>query len=265
MKKLLMMLAAVVAGGVFAGTVADKIAKDYKILGIDQWYGFERTKFNFNGRTAWVVAPKVAPIQETKCEGLAWTWTAQWAEAFVDRTGVPDLLARGFHHVTLEAFDTRGNDTFVSEAAALQAYLVKTFGFAPKVNLIGMSWGGFFSTRYAAAHPQNVARIYYDAPLMNLEGRGDCNIEPWPTDLKASDPRFPINLAGKVAAAKIPVLMVYGTADLTVPPKTNCELFIERFKAAGGQIEIIKRNLWGHHPHGLDPNKLDPILKFMTK
>jgi len=38
--------------------------------------------------------------------------------------------------------------------------------------LIGPSWGGFFSACYAAAQPENVARIYFDAPLMNLDGRG---------------------------------------------------------------------------------------------
>ena len=50
--------------------------------------------------------------------------------------------------------------------AAFQGFLVKELGFAPKVNLIGMSWGGSFSTRYAATYPQNVRRIYLDAPLL---------------------------------------------------------------------------------------------------
>ena len=59
-----------------------KIAKTCKITGSDVWYGYRRTKFNFNGRKAWVVEPSVAPAK-----GMPWTWTMQWAEAFVDRTG----------------------------------------------------------------------------------------------------------------------------------------------------------------------------------
>ena len=33
-----------------------------------------------------------------------------------------------------------------------------------------MSWGGFFSVRYAAAFPDCVARIYLDAPLLTFGG-----------------------------------------------------------------------------------------------
>ena len=40
----------------------------------------------------------------------------------------------------------------------------------------------------------------------------------------------------------------------------NSELFIPRFKAAGGKIEVIKDGMYGHHPHGLEvdsPKLLD--------
>ena len=89
-------LAASLAFAETAGTaLCDVIAKDHKVLGQDMWYGHKRTKFSFKGRTAWVVEPSVAPLA-----GKPWTWTMQWADAFVPRTGVPDLLKRGFHHVT---------------------------------------------------------------------------------------------------------------------------------------------------------------------
>ena len=136
-------------------------------------------------------------------------------------------------------------------------------------NLIGMSWGGFFSTRYAANYPQNVRKIYYDAPLMNFDGFGQSekSIGPWaarrPTSGKwTDDPEMPVNMAAKVAAAKIPVLLLYGGADGVVPPKRNCELFIPRFQAAGGDIRVVKRSSFGHHPHGLDPGDFSIINFF---
>ena len=46
----------------------------------DTWYGFERRVFEFQGREAWIVEPSAFPA-----EGTPWTWTIQWAEAFVDR------------------------------------------------------------------------------------------------------------------------------------------------------------------------------------
>ena len=238
-----------------------KIARAHRIVGEDMWYGCRRTKFDFEGHVAWVVEPSVAPAS-----GMPWTWTMQWAEAFVDRTGVPALLRRGFHHATIDLFATRMDAQGLRTAAAFQDFLVKELGLAPKANLVGMSWGGFFSTRYAAAHPENVARIYLDAPLLNFGGFR-LDIGPWaakrPADgAWANDPEMPVNLAGKIAAAKIPVLLLYGGEDQTVPPNRNCEPFLERFRAAGGEAQVERRGGFGHHPHGLDPDKTGPIVSF---
>ena len=61
---------------------------------------------------------------------------------------------------------------------------------------------------------------------------------------------MPINKTELVAKAGIPVLLLYGGQDQTVPPETNAELFEKRFREAGGDIKVVKRNLFGHHPHG---------------
>ena len=241
-----------------------KIAKSCKITGEDMWYGYRRTKFEFKGRKAWVVEPSCTPKK-----GIPWTWTMQWAEAFVDRTGVPDLLAKGYPHVTLDVFDTRMDENGLKACAEFQDFLVKELGFVKKCNLIGMSWGGFFSTRYAAAYPQNVRRIYLDAPLLNFDGFNAMAIGPWaasaPADGKwTADPRMPVNLAPQVVKGDIPVLLLYGGQDQTVPPASNAELFAARFKAAGGRIDVEKRGGFGHHPHGVDPNKTARIVNFVT-
>jgi len=241
-------------------SVRAKIARSHKIVGEDLWYGYRRTKFDFAGHVAWVVEPSVTPLP-----GCPWTWTMQWAEAFVDRTGVLDCLRRGSHHVTIDLFDTRMDAEGLRLAADFQKFLVGDLGFAPKANLVGMSWGGFFSTRYAATYPQNVAKIYLDAPLLNFTGFRAMQIGPWGklgvTDW-THDPNMPINLAKPIAAAGIPVLLLYGGQDQTVNPAINSELFIERFKAAGGQITVEKRGLFGHHPHGVDPDKTEKVVKF---
>ncbi len=244
-----------------------KIARTYKITAEDIWYGYRRTKFDFNGREAWIVEPSTYPA-----EGTPWTWTIQWAEAFVDRTGVLDLLRRGWHHVTIDLFDTRMDEKGIEAAAAFQDFLVKELGFAPQANLVGMSWGGFFSTRYAAKYPANVRKIYLDAPLLNFDGFGNPDygrIGVWanrqPADgVWTNDPEMPVNKAAQIAAAKIPILLVYGGSDTVVPPVHNCRLFAARFKAADGDLQEIPRNLFGHHPHGLDPDKTQPIVDFFT-
>ena len=240
-----------------------KIAKRHRIVREDMWYGYCRTTFEFNGHEAWIVEPACTPA-----EGRPWTWTMQWAEAFVDRTGVLDLLKRGYHHVTIDLFDTRMNEKGLADAAAYQEFLVKELGFAPQANLVGMSWGGFFSTRYAAAHPENVAKIYYDAPLMNFAGFAsptEASIGSWAklgvTDWNA-DPRMPVNLAEPIAKAGIPVLILYGGQDMVVNPALNCERFVPAFKNAGGDIRVEKRDLYGHHPHGFEHGDIPRIVEY---
>lgn len=244
-----------------------RIARAHKIVGEDMWHGYRRTRFTFMGHEAWVVEPSIAPRP-----GTPWTWTMQWADAFVDRTGVPDLLRKGFHHATIQVFDTRMNDEGLKIAAAFQKFLVDELGFAPKANLVGMSWGGFFSTRYAAAYPQNVRKIYLDAPLLNFDGfpTSAAAIGPWAANAPkdggwSACPEMPVNLAHALGKTGIPILLLYGGQDATVPPAKNCELFVPRFKAAGGKITVEKRGLFGHHPHGVDPDKTATIVNFFLQ
>ena len=255
------------------GDVVSKIAATKKVLRSDTWYGYKRTVFDFEGHEAWVVLPKCEPAS-----GRPWTWTMQWAEAYVDRTGVLDLLAKGWHHVTIDTFAHRMDEEGLRVSRAFQKFLVEELGFAPKASLVGMSWGGFFSTRYAAAFPECVGKIYLDAPLMNFSGFAEAGGSSTPTEAASRigpwaamppecgdwnvDPRMPVNMADRIAKAGIPILLLYGGQDSTVPPDKNCELFAEKFKAAGGNIDIRRRGLYGHHPHGEDPNKTSSIVSF---
>ena len=254
--------------------VAKKIAAAKKVLRSDIWYGYKRTVFDFEGHNAWVVEPKCEPAA-----GRPWTWTMQWADAFVDRTGVLDLLAKGWRHVTIDTFSHRMDEEGLRVSRAFQKFLVDELGFAPKANLVGMSWGGFFSTRYANAFPECVAKIYLDAPLMNFDGfakvggtptENAAKIGPWalsPPEGGAwsGDPRMPVNMAGSLAKHGIPLLLLYGGQDQTVPPALNCEIFEKRFRQAGGEISVCRRDLFGHHPHGTDPDKTSCIVDFFNE
>lgn len=254
-------------------SISNKIALTCKVVSQDQWYGFKRTKFLFKGKVAWVVEPNITPLK-----GNPWTWTMQWAEAYVKRTGVPDALKNGYHHATIELFETRMNDEGVEIAAQFQRFLVDKLAFAPKVNLIGMSWGGFFSIRYASKYPESIKSIYLDAPLLNFDSfapsdaptKAARKIGPWasigPNGEKwIQDERMPVNNAEKIAKAKIPVLLLYGAQDMTVKPELNSLVFIDRFKKAGGSINIIKRAMYGHHPHGVDLDETELLLKFFAQ
>ena len=256
MKTIVFVFYAVLSMAAIAGQLTDKIAQKHRIIATDKFYGFNRTQFEFMGCTAWVVEPSVTPHKSKP-----WTWTMQWATAFVARTPVLHLLKSGWHHVTIDTYRYKMNSQGLNVSKAFQEYLVSELGFASKAALIGMSWGGFFSTRYAASHPENVLAIYYDCPLFNFAKYagytrpGLNKIGPWANSVPkdwTQDPRMPVNMAESVAKAGIPVYLIYGGSDNVVAPDENSELFISRFKAAKGNIKVVCRGAYGHHPHGLE-------------
>lgn len=216
--------------------------------------GANRYNFVFEGYKAYFDEP-VNPKP-----GRKWMWCMKWPGAFAAYTGQADGVERGYYYVYLDNIKWM-NPEGVKVAKRFKDFLVTKLGFAKKAFLIGMSWGGFYSTRYAANHPEDVERIYIDAPVMNF---ASFPVKNWASAAKAwgepppcgwaEDPRMPINLAAKIAKAKIPVLLLYGGVDTVVDPKGNCEIFIPRFKAAGGDITVFKRDKFNHHPHGF-PNK----------
>jgi len=249
--------AVLAAGSSLAGTLTERIAAKHKVKTADTWYGGRRTVFDFNGYDAWVVEP---PEGVAPADGRPWSWTMQWREAFVARTGVPQLLKRGYHHVAIDTFKHRMDEKGLAVSADFQKFLVEELGLNPKANLIGLSWGGFFPTRYAVRFPQNVRKVYLDSPLLTYRrGRAD-DVGPWTARYPADgnwllDPEMPVNQAAALAKTGIPVLLLYGGQDSEVEPATNAELFERRFRDAGGDIRVLCRPAFGHHPHGVEPTE----------
>ena len=243
-----------------------KLSERHRIYVSDRWGGGHRIIFDFNGRKAWIVEPDRADA------AMPWVWTMQWMGAYLERTGAPQLVKKGWHHVHLEAFDTRADDDGLKTLAEFQDFLVGELGFAKKAGLVGMSWGGFYSVRYASAYPDKVNRIYLDAPLLNVYtlplnwARTPAErIGSWaasrPDDIY-SDLRQAVNRADIIAAAKIPILLIYGKNDSTVDPRLNCEPFLAAFRKAGGSASVVAREAWGHHPHGLETGETGRIVDF---
>jgi len=276
MRKTILTVAGLMSAVAFGGPMADKIAETCEVKARDAWFGYDRTVFVFDGEEAWVVEPK------DEAAGRPWCWTMEWPGAYAKRTASVVLLAKGYHHVTLRPGEYKdgkfvsrpGNmtDVRVKRSRAFQKFLVDRLGFAPKANLIGMSWGGFYSVRYAAANPDAVGHVYLDAPLLDFSSLTGWNLKKvYRTygiiDEKydgANDSRQPVNQAAPIAKAGIPVLLLYGGKDGVVPPAKNCELFARRFREAGGKITVERRGEYGHHPHGLEMDEQQRFVDFFA-
>ena len=255
-----------------------KVAKKCTIKREDMWHGYRRTQFEFKGRTAWIVEPSIEPLVGSRVPrdrdergAMQWAWTMLWPDCNVERMRVTDLLKRGFHYAYIDLFDTRMDDAGVEAAVEFQDFLVKELGFAPKANLIGVSWGGFMAARYVAEKPANVAKIYFDNALLTFDGYkplAKVGLGPWeksaPSGGWRDDPRMPVNRAPALAKAGIKVLLVYGTSDVAVKPSANSVPFAAKFKAEGGDAKVLVHAEYGHHPHGVESDEKDAVIGFFA-
>ncbi len=249
---------------------------------VDEWYGFKRHHFTVDGCDAWIVEP------EYPASDMRWTWCAQWAEAFVPRVGTVAYLQHGFYHGHVDVHKFHGSPKGMEVMAHFQDAAV-ALGLAEKVSLIGLSWGGFYSLRYAGTYPERVCSLYLDAPVCNASDREPsaadriCEIsEQWGMtfDELRDSPLNPLNNVKPIIDAKIPVYALIGRADNVVIPATNYDLLEAEFKKLGVEPRILKdenilselgnaeagvlylqnRRAYAHHPHGFDD--VTPLMHF---
>lgn len=265
-----LLLALFAAPAVLAGPDGDRIAAKCKVIDRGKMLGFDRIRFEFEGCMAWVVEP------EKPADGSPWAWCMEWPTAFQDRMGVKDLLKAGYRWVTFnpaygwnkKPVAGNQNDEMVARRNRFQKFLVSELGLEEKCCLVGMSWGGYYSVRYASIHPECVKAMYLDAPLLDFSTLSSFKEKTWQSLRQfypqitesysgANDPLQPVHpsRAAVIAKAKIPVLLVYGAVDTVVPAESNCLRFAEAFEKAGGHLLLWRDNLRGHHPHGLEPGE----------
>jgi len=238
----------------------------------NDWHGFTRHNFTVAGCPAWVVEPKQS------APGKPWTWCLEFPDAFTERTGVLQLLAKGYHHVHIGVGNTFGCPDAVQKMDAFYQVLVAG-GLAKKGALIGISRGGLYAYNFAAQYPDRVACIYGDAPVCDFKSwpggqgksrrsRGDWNavLRCYGFQDEAAALAYkqnPVDNLAPLAKAKIPLLHVVGDADHVVPVAENTDVVAQRYKQLGGEITILHKPGVDHHPHGLDNPQ--PIVDFILQ
>jgi pimeloyl-ACP methyl ester carboxylesterase len=158
------------------------------------------------------------------------------------------------------------------------AHAVREFGLSPRAVLEGFSRGGLYAVNFAAAFPAKTAALYLDAPVLDIrswpggKGKGKGSATCWKqaldiyglTEDTAKDFKAnPLDKAEMLAKAGIPIVAVVGDADTTVPYDENTKPFAEKYRAAGGTIEVIVKPGVDHHPHSLKDPK--PFVDFLLK
>lgn len=237
---------------------------------VSQWQGYERVNFEIAGHPALLVKPKtVAP-------GSPWIWRTEFFGVFPQADIA--LLAAGWHVAYVKISNMYGCPASLDIMEQFYQAVTHDYGLNKRVVLEGFSRGGLYAVNFAAAHPEQIAALYLDAPVLDIrswpggKGGGKGDAKCWAEVLQiyglteestASFKENPLNHLEPIAKANIPILSVCGDSDKTVPMTENTTLLEGRYKQLGGTIKVIVKPGCDHHPHSLTDPK--PIVDFLLE
>lgn len=208
------------------------------------WNGGQKQSFALAGYSAYVVVPTIA------APGKPWVWRTSFPDfhAEVD----VELLHQGYHIAHLDVLNLLGSESALDAMDQFYAQVRSQWGLAEKMALEGVSRGGLHAYRYAARHPERIACIYADTPVMDIKcwprKRADSQGD-WALVLKnygfaddAAAMAFkgnPLDLLAPIAKAKIPLRHVISLNDKVVPPEENSLEAKRRLRKLGHDMEIV--------------------------
>lgn len=256
-------------------TVSDRTISDRTISDriISEWHGLRRADFVFMGKQAILVFP------DESLKTPRWALKTEYWDAFPD-TEIA-LLKQGYHLAYLQNDNRWGIDADLDRKAAFARYLVQTYGLAERCVPVGMSCGGLIAIKLAARHPDCVACLYLDAPVLNYmscpcgfgvarplgDGKGleeilqALSLNSLSELLCYRDQ--PMHRLPDLVRHRIPVVLVSGDSDTIVPYCENGLMLEQAYREAGLALEVYIKPGGDHHPHGLpDPQ---PVVRFITR
>jgi hypothetical protein len=201
-------------------------------------------KFEIDGHTAFLYAsPQPSPATEKP-----WLWyapTLNGVSIVQRKLYFEGLLHAGIAIAGYDLGEVRGAPGSSAKFSLFYDEMVKR-GFSPKPILLGQSRGGLMMLAWAMRNPDKVRAFVGIYPV--------CNLADWPMKGKAvtlADYALPEaelvsrmkefnpldNLQG-LLANKVPMFVVHGDSDATVPYDENTRVLKERYEAGGGQITV---------------------------
>lgn len=242
----------------------------------DKWMGFQCKNLQFEDHEAIIVYP-----EEGTANGYLAVKTEYW-EAFPEALEIP-LLKNGFHLCYIKNDNRFGVDEELDRKARFLRHVQAECGLRGKCVPVGMSCGGMIAIKLAGRYPELIKCMYLDAPVLNYmswpcgfgtgNGNGKEDADKYSEILKALGMRdisqllasrdMPMDKIPVLLAHKIPVVMVSGDSDRTVPYSENGLILEKAYKDAGVDIEVYIKPGGDHHPHGLADPKV--LLDFIVR
>ena len=240
----------------------------------NEWFGFPCEEFQFEGKNAMVVFPR----EGTACGGLM--IKTEYRGAFPEAAEIP-LLERGYYWCFLQNDNRWGTNVDLDRKARFVRFVQEKYHLNAKVVPVGMSCGGLIAIKFAARYPDLISCLYLDAPVVNYLscpcGFGKAEVldhgKGIPEILNALGMdsisellgyrEMPLDMIPTLIENKIPVVLVVGGEDISVPYCENGLLLAEAYRKAGVELEVYMKPTCGHHPHGLE----DPtaVVEFILR
>lgn len=204
--------------------------------------GAQRQEFKLDGHACFVGKPAIA------APGKPWVWRTSFPDyhAEVDT----ELLRNGWHVAYIDCVDMLGCDAALDAYDKFYAHVRREFGLSACPALEGVSRGGLHAYRYAARHPQRIACIYADTPVLDLKSWPKPGGKEFTDALKfyglkdaAALRAFrgnPLDLLATIAQAKIPLRHVISMNDTIVPPEQNTLEAQRRLAALQHSMEVVR-------------------------
>ncbi len=212
--------------------------------------------FLVGGRPAFILWPEPAQRRSPQ----PWIFYAPTLPGLPDsaeRWMHGQFLAAGVAVAGIDVGEAYGSPDGRDGFTALHRELTEKRGFARRPCLLGRSRGGLLVSAWAADHPENVAGLAGIYPVFDVRSYPGVDraapaygLSPEQLQSRLSE-HNPIELVGRLAKAKVPVLLLHGDADTVVPLKDNSDALRERYRATGAGDSVQLRvfpgqghNMW---------------------
>jgi len=213
---------------------------------VTEWRGFQRLNFSLAGTSCFLTQPAIT------APGKPWVWRTSFPDfhAEVDL----ELLQQGWTVGYIECLDLLGCDAALDLMDKFYEHVTGHRSLARRPALEAVSRGGLHAYRYAARHPDRVACLYADTPVMDLKSWP----LGWPGATKETADALrcygfqneaelrayhgnPVDaeVLGAIARAKVPLRHVISLNDRVVPPEQNTLAAQRRLQELGHPMDLV--------------------------
>jgi len=218
---------------------------------IKQWKPLPGETFEIAGRPAFLIRP-AKPAQGNPWVLYAPTFNGSLPAEKDEGWMFDHFLKAGIAIAGVDVGESFGSPDGQATFTALYDKLTADHKLSKKVSLLGRSRGGLMVYNWGAENADKVACIAGIYPVLDLKtypglakacGSYHLDEAQLQSQLKEHNP---VERLGPLAKAKVPIFHIHGDKDVVVPYEENAAEPARRYKALGGDMQVLLAKDQGH-------------------